>query len=69
MGISRSPEGASTFNWYLAAGLLDELWLHSSPVALGRGRAAVRRRPSTQSETSRRSGQRARHQCALRVKR
>jgi hypothetical protein len=37
MGISRSPEGASTFNWYLAAGLLDELWLHSSPVALGAG--------------------------------
>ena len=38
-GISRSPEGASTVNWYLAAaaGLLDELWLHSSPVNLGAG--------------------------------
>jgi hypothetical protein len=39
MGISRSPEGASTVNWYLAvaAGLLDELWLYSSPVTLGAG--------------------------------
>jgi hypothetical protein len=39
MGISRSPEGVSTVNWYLAAaaGLLDELWLHSSPVTLRAG--------------------------------
>jgi dihydrofolate reductase len=36
-GISRSPEGASTVNWYLAAGLLGELWLHSLPVTLGAG--------------------------------
>jgi dihydrofolate reductase len=29
--------GASTVNQYLAAGLVDELHLHISPVVLGRG--------------------------------
>jgi dihydrofolate reductase len=29
--------GASTVNQYLAAGLLDELYLHIAPVVLGRG--------------------------------
>jgi len=29
--------GASTVNQYLAAGLIDELWLHVAPVILGKG--------------------------------
>lgn len=29
--------GAATVNQYLAAGLLDELWLHIAPVTLGTG--------------------------------
>lgn len=29
--------GANTVNQYLAAGLLDELWLHIAPVTLGSG--------------------------------
>ena len=29
--------GAATVNQYLAAGLIDELWLHIAPVTLGRG--------------------------------
>jgi len=29
--------GASTVNQYLAAGLIDELWLHIAPVTLGSG--------------------------------
>ncbi|MGC4232093.1 MAG: dihydrofolate reductase family protein [Niabella sp.] len=29
--------GASTVNQYLAAGLIDELWLHIAPVILGEG--------------------------------
>ncbi|CCH27344.1 dihydrofolate reductase family protein [Actinosynnema sp. NPDC047251] len=29
--------GAATVNQYLAAGLLDELWLHIAPVVLGSG--------------------------------
>lgn len=30
-------EGATTVNQYLAAGLIDELWLHVVPVILGEG--------------------------------
>jgi len=29
--------GASTVNQYLAAGLIDELWLHIVPVTIGEG--------------------------------
>jgi dihydrofolate reductase len=29
--------GANTVNQYLAAGLLDELWLHITPVTIGQG--------------------------------
>jgi dihydrofolate reductase len=29
--------GAKTINQYLAAGLIDELWLHIAPVVIGRG--------------------------------
>lgn len=29
--------GANTVNQYLAAGLIDELWLHIAPVTVGRG--------------------------------
>ena len=29
--------GANTINQYLAAGLLDELWLHIAPVTIGEG--------------------------------
>jgi dihydrofolate reductase len=29
--------GAATVNQYLAAGLVDELWLHIAPVVLGKG--------------------------------
>ena len=29
--------GASTINQYLAAGLIDELWLHIAPVTIGTG--------------------------------
>src|SRR2546428_12487937 len=29
--------GANTINQYLAAGLLDELWLHIVPVSIGSG--------------------------------
>jgi dihydrofolate reductase len=29
--------GASTINQYLAAGLIDELWLHVVPVTIGAG--------------------------------
>ena len=29
--------GASTVNQYLAAGLIDDLWLHIAPMTLGRG--------------------------------
>jgi dihydrofolate reductase len=29
--------GAATVNQYLAAGLVDELWLHIAPVTLGAG--------------------------------
>jgi len=29
--------GANTANQYLAAGLIDELWLHIAPVTVGRG--------------------------------
>jgi dihydrofolate reductase len=29
--------GANTVNQYLAAGLIDELWLHIAPVTIGRG--------------------------------
>jgi len=29
--------GADTVNQYLAAGLIDELWLHIAPVTIGRG--------------------------------
>ncbi len=29
--------GANTINQYLAAGLIDELWLHIAPVILGKG--------------------------------
>jgi len=29
--------GANTINQYLAAGLLDELWLHIVPVTIGEG--------------------------------
>lgn len=29
--------GASTINQYLAAGLIDELWLHIAPVTIGKG--------------------------------
>jgi len=29
--------GANTINQYLAAGLIDELWLHIAPVTIGKG--------------------------------
>ena len=29
--------GASTVNQYLAAGLIDEMWLHIAPVTIGKG--------------------------------
>ena len=29
--------GANTVNQYLAAGLIDELWLHIAPVTVGKG--------------------------------
>jgi dihydrofolate reductase len=29
--------GANTVNQYLAAGLIDELWLHIAPVTIGAG--------------------------------
>ena len=29
--------GANTINQYLAAGLIDELWLHIVPVTIGQG--------------------------------
>ena len=29
--------GANTVNQYLAAGLIDELWLHVAPVTIGAG--------------------------------
>src|SRR5205085_5828670 len=29
--------GANTINQYLAAGLLDELWLHIVPITIGEG--------------------------------
>ncbi len=35
--MSRSRGGASTVQQYLAAGMLDELYLHVVPVILGAG--------------------------------
>jgi dihydrofolate reductase len=34
--------GANTINQYLAAGLIDELWLHVVPVTIGRGQRLLK---------------------------
>ena len=40
---SRSPAAAQAIQQYLAAGLVDEMWLHVVPILLGAGRSPVRR--------------------------
>jgi dihydrofolate reductase len=42
--------GANTINQYLAAGLLDELWLHIAPVTIGEGARLFENVPHLQLE-------------------
>ncbi len=42
--------GANTINQYLAAGLLDELWLHIVPVTIGEGARLFENVPNLQLE-------------------
>lgn len=42
--------GANTINQYLAAGLLDELWLHIVPITLGKGARLFEGIPDLQLE-------------------
>src|SRR5229473_3050622 len=42
--------GANTINQYLAAGLLDELWLHIVPVTIGEGARLFEHVPNLQLE-------------------
>jgi dihydrofolate reductase len=42
--------GANTINQYLAAGLLDELWLHIAPVTIGQGARLFEHVPNLQLE-------------------
>jgi dihydrofolate reductase len=42
--------GANTINQYLAAGLIDELWLHIVPVTIGRGSRLFEGVPDLQLE-------------------
>ncbi len=42
--------GANTINQYLAAGLVDELWLHIAPVTIGEGARLFENVPSLQLE-------------------
>lgn len=42
--------GANTVNQYLAAGLIDELWLHISPLTLGHGARLFENVPSLRME-------------------
>jgi dihydrofolate reductase len=42
--------GAKTINQYLAAGLLDELWLHIVPVTIGEGARLFEHVPHLQLE-------------------
>lgn len=42
--------GANTINQYLAAGLLDELWLHIAPVTIGEGARLFENVPNLQLE-------------------
>jgi dihydrofolate reductase len=42
--------GANTINQYLAAGLLDELWLHIVPVTMGQGARLFENVPGLQLE-------------------
>jgi dihydrofolate reductase len=37
--------GANTINQYLAAGLIDELWLHIAPVTVGSGQRLFKDTP------------------------
>jgi len=42
--------GANTVNQYLAAGLIDELWLHIAPVTVGKGKRLFETVPNLQLE-------------------
>src|SRR6266446_618986 len=48
--------GANTINQYLAAGLLDELWLHIVPVTIGSGARLFEGVPDLQLEPFELSG-------------
>lgn len=48
--------GAKTINQYLAAGLLDELWLHIVPVTIGSGARLFEQVPGLQLEPLETSG-------------
>lgn len=48
--------GANTVNQYLAAGLIDELWLHIAPVTLGSGARLFEGVPSLRLEPIELSG-------------
>lgn len=51
--------GASTVNQYLAAGLIDELWLHIAPVTFGSGARLFEGVPSLRLEPMETSGSKA----------
>jgi dihydrofolate reductase len=48
--------GANTVNQYLAAGLIDELWLHIAPVTVGRGARLFENVPNFRMEPESCSG-------------
>ncbi len=48
--------GATTVNQYLAAGLVDELWLHIAPVTIGSGVRLFEGVPSLKLEAVQASG-------------
>jgi dihydrofolate reductase len=48
--------GANTVNQYLAAGLIDELWLHIAPVTVGGGARLLEKVPNFRMEPENCSG-------------
>ena len=48
--------GANTVNQYVAAGLIDELWLHIAPVTIGEGARLFEHVPHLQLEPLELSG-------------